>query len=122
MEEIFAYRKLVVYQHSRKYVTYVYKLISKFPSEERYALCDQLRRAVISIPSNIAEGMGRISDKDKLHFLEFAYGSLYETISQFELALDLNYITQDEFNEIENQVVDIAKMLFGLRNSIARRL
>jgi len=66
--------------------------------------------------------MGRLSDKDKLHFLEFSYGSLYETMSQIELSLDFNYITEQEYNEVEMQVVDIAKLLSGLRNAISRRM
>ena len=96
----------------------IYKLLRKFPTEERFALCDQLRRAAISITSNIAEGMGRFSDKEKIHFLEIAFGSLYETMSQIELALVFNYITQEEFDDLEKNVVEIAKMLSGLRNSI----
>jgi four helix bundle protein len=118
MVEVFGYRKLLVYQKSRDYVAMIYKLLRKFPTEERFALCDQLRRAAISITSNIAEGMGRFSDKEKIHFLEIAFGSLYETMSQIELALVFNYITQEEFDDLEKNVVEIAKMLSGLRNSI----
>ena len=122
MSELFAYRKLVVYQHSRAYVKKVYTLLRKFPVEERFALCDQIRRSVTSVPSNIAEAMGRMYDRDKLHFLEFAYSSLYESMSQLEISLDLNYITKQEFDELELEVVDISKMLSGLRSSIERRL
>ena len=118
MVEVFGYRKLLVYQKSRDYVAMIYRLLRKFPTEERFALCDQLRRAAISITSNIAEGMGRFSDKEKIHFLEIAFGSLYETMSQIELALVFNYITQEEFDDLEKNVVEIAKMLSGLRNSI----
>ena len=64
-EGLFSYRKLVVYQHSRRYVKTLYLLMKKFPAEEKYALCDQIRRAAVSITSNIAEGMGRVSEKDK---------------------------------------------------------
>lgn len=116
--EIFSYRRLVVYQHCRQYVKTIYTLLRKFPAEERYALCDQLRRASISITSNIAEGMARFSDKEKLHFIEVAYGSLYETMSQIEIALDLNYINKEDFTKIEEEVVNIAKMMSGLRKSI----
>lgn len=121
MIEVFGYRKLLVYQRSRDYVAMIYRLLQKFPTEERFALCDQLRRAAISITSNIAEGMGRFSDKEKIHFLEIAFGSLYETMSQIELALVFNYITQEEFAELEKNVVEIAKMLSGLRNSIMNK-
>lgn len=68
------YRDLDIYQASKELVLSVYALLRKFPKEEQYALCDQLRRAAISIPSNIAEGSGRTSAKDQAHFLEMAYG------------------------------------------------
>ena len=71
----------------------VYRLLKKFPKEEQYAMCDQLRRAAISITSNIAEGSGRNSFKEKVHFLEFSYGSLMEVLSQMDVACDLEYIT-----------------------------
>lgn len=119
---MFAYRKLEVYANSKKYVADIYQLLQKFPNEERFAMCNQLRRAAVSITSNIAEGMGRFSDKEKLHFIEIAFGSLYETMSQIELALDFNYITQNEFVNMEEQVVVISKMLSGLRNSIISRM
>ena len=121
-EEIFSYRRLVVYQHSRKYVKTIYTLTKTFPKEELFALTNQLRRAAISVTSNIAEAMGRLSEKDKLHFIEFTFGSLYETMSQIEVALDLEYITQQQYDDIETQVSDIAKMLSGLRASIIRKL
>lgn len=66
--------------------------------------------------------MGRLSEKDKLHFIEFAFGSLYETMSQIEVALDMDYINQQQYDDIETQVSDIAKMLSGLRASIMRKL
>lgn len=120
--ENFAYRRLVVYQHSRKYVKTIYALTRSFPKDELFALTNQLRRAAVSITSNIEEAMGRYSDKDKLHFLEFAFGSLYETMSQIEIALDLDYINEEQYNDIETQVTDISKMLSGLRQSYIRKL
>ena len=96
--------------------------MKKFPPEEKYGLCDQIRRAAVSITSNIAEGMGRLSEKDKLHFIEFAFGSLYETMSQIEIALDLEYITTEEYNDVESQVTQIAKMLSGLRKTYLNRI
>lgn len=120
--ENFAYRRLVVYQHSRKYVKTIYALTRSFPKDELFALTNQLRRAAVSITSNIAEAMGRYSDKDKLHFLEFAFGSLYETMSQIEIALDLDYINEEQYNDIETQVTNISKMLSGLRQSYIRKL
>lgn len=120
MMENFSYRKLRVYQNSKKLVISVYGILKQFPKEENFALCDQLRRAVISVPSNIAEGMSRISPKEQLHFLEIAYGSLNEVMCQLELAQELNYITQNQLGELEEQYQGIAQMLSGLRKSKQR--
>ena len=117
MDEYFSYRKLRVYQQAKDLVIYVYRLMSLFPKEEQYALCDQLRRAVISVPSNIAEGMGRVSVKEQVHFIEIAFGSLNEVMCQLELARELNYISENQLKESETQVKSIAQMLSGLRNS-----
>ena len=115
--ESFSYRKLRVYQYSKTLVVSVYKILRQFPIEERFALCDQLRRAVISIPSNIAEGASRTSPKEQLHFLEIAYGSLNEVMCQLELAKELDYIAQTQLKEIEEQYKAVAQMLSGLRKS-----
>lgn len=109
-----SFRKLNVYIKAKELVKQVYELIKKFPREEQYALCDQLRRAVISVPSNIAEGSGRQSQKDQAHFYTIAYGSLMETLSQVDVACDLGYITQEDFSRIEVLIDDEAKMLCGL--------
>lgn len=111
-----SFRKLNVYIKSKQLVREVYQLLRKFPKEEQFALCDQLRRAVVSIPSNIAEGMGRITDKDQAHFLSLAYGSLMEVLAQLDIACDLDYISKDDFDAVERLIVDIAKMLSGLIN------
>ncbi len=98
----------------------VYSLIKKFPKEEQYALCDQLRRAVVSVPSNIAEGMGRVSEKEKAHFIEIAYASLMEVECQLDIALKLNYITDKEFFEIDQESVELERLLSGLRSSVQK--
>ena len=77
----------------------VYTLLEKFPKYETYALGDQLRRAVVSVPSNIAEGSGRFSNKEKAHFMEIAYSSLTETLCQLDIAHDLGYISDNEFED-----------------------
>ena len=117
MDEYFSYRKLRVYQQAKELVICVYGLLPLFPKEEQYALCDQLRRAVISIPSNIAEGMGRASVKEQVHFIEIAFGSLNEVMCQLELARELNYISDIQLKDSEVLVKSIAQMLSGLRNS-----
>lgn len=112
--EIFGYRKLIAYQKAKEVVKRTYKLLKKFPSEERYAMCDQLRRASVSITSNIAEGVNRFSVKDKSHFIEIAYGSLMEVSSQFEIAEELNYITSEERLSMDQMIEEVARLLSGL--------
>ena len=109
-----SFRKLNVYIKAKELVKQVYELLKKFPKEETYALCDQLRRAVVSIPSNIAEGCGRETQKDQTHFLTIAYGSLMEIYSQLDVAYDLGYITNAEFEQMEKQINEEAKMLVGM--------
>lgn len=116
METKYDYKKLNVYIESKRLVTMVYNLLKKFPKEEQYALCDQLRRAVISIPSNIAEGFGRYSSKEQIHFFEIAYGSLREVDCQMDIAHDLAYITETDLAEIVTQVNKVSAILAGIRN------
>ena len=79
---------------------FVYALLKQFPKEEQYALCDQLRRACVSIPSNLVEGMSRASSKEQLHFIEIAYGSLCETMCQLEIAHELKFISDEDLKEM----------------------
>lgn len=104
-------KDLIIYQKAKELVIQVYKLLEQFPDAERFALCNQLRRAVVSIPSNIAEGMGRMSDKDQAHFLNMAYGSLMEVYAQADIAHDLKYIDNENFCKLEEQVESISKMI-----------
>ncbi len=115
MEKKYEYKNLDVYKESKNLVKMVYRLIEQFPKVETYALCDQLRRAVISVPSNIAEGSGRTSSKDQAHFFEMAFGSLMEVSCQMDIACDLGYIEQLELNQVEENIRKIAAMLSGLR-------
>ena len=87
----------------------IYALVKTFPVEEKYALGDQMRRAVVSVTSNIAEGSGRQSLKDQAHFLELSYGSLMEVMSQLDLALDLNFIDNENYNRLELLIEEEAK-------------
>jgi len=112
--EVFGYRKLIAYQKAKEVVKRTYKLLKKFPAEERYAMCDQLRRASVSITSNIAEGINRFSVKDKAHFIELAYGSLMEVSSQFEIAEELGYITGDDRLSMDILIEEDARLLSGL--------
>jgi len=110
------YKQLDVYIESKKLVKMVYELLRKFPKEEQYALCDQLRRAVISVPSNIAEGLGRYSIKEQVHFLEIAYGSLREVDCQMDIASDLGYVTNIETAELFEEINKVGAILAGMRN------
>ena len=101
-----------MWQKSIQLVKLVYTQIREFPSEEKFALADQLRRSVISIPSNIAEGNGRATNKDYAHFLSIARGSLYETINQLDIAESLGYVHHSA--EIENLAIELRKMLFSM--------
>lgn len=115
--EVFGYRKLIAYQKAKEVVKRTYKLLKKFPAEERYAMCDQLRRASVSITSNIAEGVNRYSVKDKSHFMEIAFGSLMEVSSQFEIAEELGYITIEDRMSMDELIKEDARLLSGLQNS-----
>jgi four helix bundle protein len=118
----FFYRKLQVYQLSLQQVKEVYTLTKNFPQNELYGLTDQIRRAVISIPSNIAEGMGRNSIKERIHFLEIANGSLTETMCQLEIAHLLTYISDKELNNNETNLANISRLLSGLKKSLEDKL
>ncbi len=114
---MFAYRKLNVYQKALLWVVDVYRLCKSFPDEERFALISQVRRAAVSVTSNIAEGMSRSSNKEILHFLEISFGSLMEVQSQMEVAQLLNYITKEQMDELDEKTIEIAKMLSGLKTA-----
>ena len=110
------FRKLKAYIVSKQLVKEVYSLLDTFPSKEKYGLSDQLRRSVISVPSNIAEGLGRATDKDKGHFMQIAYGSLMEVLAQLDIACDVGYLSDNEFIRFEQIIVEESKLLQGLIN------
>lgn len=118
MDKKYEYKNLDAYKESKSLVIMVYALLKKFPREEQYALCDQLRRAVISVPSNIAEGSGRTSSKDQAHFFEMAFGSLMEVNCQIDIAHDLGYVTKEDVENVEKHVRAIAALLSGLRRKL----
>ena len=112
----YTYKQLDAYKEAKKLVMMVYAVLKQFPKEETYALSDQLRRAAVSVPSNIAEGSGRTSAKDQAHFLEMAFGSLMEVSCQIDIACDLGYISQEELGLLEQRVRAVAALLSGLRS------
>jgi four helix bundle protein len=111
------YKKLKVWQKAMKLVVQVYKATRNFPKNEQYGLISQLRRSVISIPSNIAEGHGRSSDKEIVRFLDIARGSIFELDTQIEISRQLHFLNTQEFNNIFNLLDETSRMLSGLRNS-----
>lgn len=117
----FYYRKLNAYNLAKELAIFIYRLLIGFPQYEKFALCDQLRRDVISVPSNIAESMGRFSIKERIHFIETGYGSLMEIMCQLEISLSLNYISQEDFQERERRITETAKTMSGLRNSLMNK-
>lgn len=96
----FAFEGLEVYKAARELVKQIYVLHRKFPNEEKYALGDQIRRSSTSITSNIAEGSGRRSIKEKIHFIEIAFGSMTESFSQLQNAQDLGYILESDVDAL----------------------
>lgn len=116
METKSRFKDLVAYKESRVLVKMIYGIIHNFPKEEMYALSDQLRRAAVSVPSNIAEGMGRYSVKEQTHFLEIAFGSLLEISAQLDIACDLGYIVSSDQEVVEKQLDRVASLISGLRS------
>jgi len=118
----FNFRKLICYQKGRVLVGEIYKVVKSFPPEEKFALGDQLRRAAVSVTSNIAEGTGRQSLKDQAHFLELSYGSLMEVMSQLDVAYDLGFIDIELHNRLEQMILEEARVLSGYRSSLLSKL
>lgn len=103
---------LLAWQEGHKLVLMIYKI--KFPKQEMYALSDQIRRAVVSVTSNIAEGFGRQTIKEKVQFYYQAHGSLTETKNQLMIAKDIDYITKEDYANIIDQLGKAHRLLLGL--------
>jgi four helix bundle protein len=114
------YQELIVWQRAMDLVEDVYRSSKDFPREEIYALTSQIRRAAVSIPSNIAEGQGRRTTSDFLRHLSIAYGSLREVETQILIARRLKYIAQARLEEVMNRAGEVGRLLNGLMNSLSR--
>lgn len=121
-EHSYSFEKLDVWQKARTYVKTIYQLTESFPDNEKFGLISQLRRASISIVSNIAEGTSRSSLKDQIHFTEMAYGSAIETYCQLIISLDLGFISSANFGSTKPLLNDLTIKLSGLKNSQIKRL
>ena len=117
----FSFERLVVWQKARELSKSLYRASENFPSEERYRLADQIRRAGISVASNIAEGTSRKSFKDQERFLEIAYGSLMEICCQLQLAVDIELMTDTEFSALREKIREVARLLIALKTSLENR-
>ncbi|GAA4822914.1 four helix bundle protein [Algivirga pacifica] len=115
------FEKLEVWHLSRQLVKEVYCITKTFPKEEQYGLSSQIQRAVISVPSNIAEGTSRTSYKDQAHFTQVAFSSLMEVNCQLILAIDLDYLSSERYDKIKALCSKVANMLNALRKSQLRR-
>jgi len=116
------YEKLVVWQEAHKLCLSVYKLLPQFPSEERFCLCNQIRRSAYSVPMNIVEGNSKRSSKEKLHFIEHSEGSLEELDYQLFLSRDLKYITSEQFELFRNHIRRVSYLLTRFRAGIKAKV
>jgi len=116
------FKKLIVWQKSRELVKDIYLITKGFPKEELFGLTSQIRRATISIALNIAEGSGRGTDKDFVHFLDIAFGSALEVEAQIILSSDLEFITNDEYDILNLKIQEIQKMIKKLIDSIQNKM
>jgi four helix bundle protein len=117
-KKIISFTQLNAYKASHQLALDVYGATKLFPDDEKFALVNQLRRAAISAPSNIAEGFSRSSEKERLHFYTIALGSITEIQSQLLISKDLQYLPVHAFNQLASQTVDASKLLKGLMRSI----
>lgn len=116
MEDNKSFTNLDVWKKSRKLTNSIYNLTKNYPKEEAYGLTSQIRRCVISIPSNIAEGCGRNTSKDSIQFFHIARGSLYELETHLHVSLDQNYLSENELNATLNLITDCKKLINGFIN------
>jgi len=113
----FSFEKLKVWQKSKDLSINIYEVTAKFPNEEKFGLVSQLRRCAVSVGSNLAEGSGRHSNKDKARFSEIAFGSLLELLNQLIISNDLYFVTDQDYKTLRNQIEEISRMINALRKS-----
>ena len=116
--KIQSYKELIVWQKAMDMVADVYKLTKNLPKEELFALTNQIRRAAISVPSNIAEGYGRQSKKEYLQFLSIANGSVCEIETQLLLCVKIGYLSEERINDTIQTLTEIGKMLFTMKQKL----
>ncbi len=114
----FSFERLTAWQLSRKFVKKIYQLTSVFPEEEKYGLISQLRRASISISSNLAEGSSRLSSNDQIRFYQYSYSSLMEVINQLIISSDMSFVSTEQLDELREDGHELSKVINGLVKSI----
>ncbi len=114
---LFSFEKLNFWQELIRFIKLIYQTTKTFPDQEKFGLISQLRRAAISVSSNIAEGTSRSSYKDQAHFSQIAYSSLMEVLSQIIVSLDLGFINIEKYKEIRSLIENLSRQINALRNS-----
>lgn len=118
---MFCFERLEVWQKSIEFADLVYRLTKDFPNDERFGLTNQMRRAAVSVSSNIAEGSSRFSKTDFAHFLEIATGSIYEVVSQSFISRREGLLGEEAFAQVYSAAEEQGRMLSGLRSSLFPR-
>ena len=118
---IYGFEKLEVWNDTRQLAQDIYIITKSFPEEEKFGLVSQVRRAIVSVSSNIAEGSGRTGNKDQAHFTQLAFGSLMEVTNLLILASDLEYISNNEYDQLRAKIQKISNSLNALRKSQLNR-
>jgi four helix bundle protein len=118
---MFSFEKLAVWQKAIDYADFVYNVTKEFPTEERFGLISQLRRSAVSVSANVAEGSSRSSKADMARFIEIAYGSLLESVTNFEIAKRQQFVSLTNSREAYRQAETLAKMLSGFRRNLTRK-
>lgn len=116
-----SYTKLEAWMESRTLVSLVYDLVEKFPEEEKWGLISQIRRSVVSVPSNIAEGTGRQHSKETVQFLYIARGSLYEIETQLFLAFDQKYVGKKDLDNVLEKITSCKRLIQGYINYLKKK-
>lgn len=112
---LFTHEKLKSWQLAKTFAKRIYEVTTSYPATERYGLIDQLRRAAVSVMSNLAEGSGRTNARDQAHFSQIAYGSLMETDAQLQLSVELGYLPEADYYELRRAIQELSATISGLR-------
>lgn len=121
-QKLTGFRKLIIYQKAKRFVIDIYQATGKYPKNETYSVVSQMRRCSVSIVANIVEGYSKSSTKDFIRFLDISVGSANELDFFLELSLDLKYVDNITYKELENKLVEIKKLLYSFQKSLRKRV